>query len=196
MTEGSAHDASLSRFLSWILRHGPDEAGAPLDPGGWMALDAAVRAARGQGRQVTADDIRTVVKTQPKPRFTLSADGERIRANYGHSVEVDLELEPTPPPEALFHGTARRFLSSILEAGLLSRGRQWVHLSASRGDAVQVGARHGRAVVLVVRAAEMAEDGFVFLRPARGFWLVEEVPATYLEAEADGGGDRRPEEGR
>ena len=171
---------SLSRFLSWLLRHAPEEAGASLDPGGWMPLDAVVRAAREQGRDVTAEDVRHLVEQQTKPRFTLSGDGERIRANYGHSVEVDLALEPSRPPETLLHGTARRFLDSILESGLEPRSRQWVHLSEAREDAREVGARHGEPVVLEVRAAEMAGDGHLFLHPARGFWLVEAVPPAYL----------------
>lgn len=174
-------DPDLSRFVSWVLRHAPESTDVELDRGGWMDVDALVGMARRQGREIDAADIRNLVADQPKPRFSLSDDRTRIRANYGHSVEIDLGLEPVRPPDLLFHGTARRSLASIREGGLEARGRQWVHLSEDRTDAVEVGARHGMPVVLEVRAARMADDGFVFLNPAPGFWLVEEVPPGYLE---------------
>lgn len=126
-----------------------------------------------------------MVEAQDKPRFSLSKDGERIRANYGHSLDVDLDLRPEAPPEHLYHGTAARSLDAILQEGLESRSRRYVHLSAEPGDAREVGRRHGSPRVVRVQAARLHQDGQAFYRPAAGIWLTEHVASDYLEF-ADG----------
>jgi len=161
-------DKRLSKFISLLLRHRPEEIGLPLDPAGWADLDELIARGRAAGAPLSEDRLLRLVAAQGKLRFSLSDDGRRIRANYGHSLDVELELEPTCPPARLFHGTARRHLPSIRKSGLEPRGRRFVHLSEHRGSAREVGRRHGEPVVLPVRASSMAGRGHRFYRPASG----------------------------
>ena len=171
---------SASRFLSLVLRHRPDLIGLPLDDAGWAEIDALVRLSQGH-RPLTRALIETVVATSDKQRFAISADGLRIRANQGHSIDVDLALDVVAPPEHLYHGTAARFVEAIRREGLSRRDRHHVHLSADVETATRVGARHGKPVVLVVRAAGMAAAGHVFHRSANGVWLTDAVPVAFID---------------
>jgi putative RNA 2'-phosphotransferase len=170
----------VSKLLSLVLRHEPDRMGLRLDEPAWVLVDEVLRGFAEVGMPVTRDELETVVRESDKQRFALSSDGTRIRANQGHSVEVDLGYEPAPPPPILFHGTARRFLESIRAQGLVRGARHHVHLSALRDTAHRVGGRHGSPVVLEVRAAVMAADGHAFFLSANGVWLTEHVPVGYL----------------
>lgn len=176
----SARQVQHSKFLSLILRHQPELIGVQLDAQGWAELDDLLRLAAAHGTSITRQDVLDVVASSDKQRFAISEDGQRIRANQGHSVVVDLQLPAQTPPAQLLHGTATRFLDSIRESGLSPGSRQQVHLSASLDTAVAVGARHGQAVVLVVDAAAMHRDGHVFQCSANGVWLTDHVPPKYL----------------
>ncbi len=177
----SQSDRRLSKFISLLLRHRPEEIGLSLDPAGWADLDELIARAREAGAPLSEDRLLRLLAGQEKPRFSLSDDGRRIRANYGHSLDVELGLEPTCPPDRLFHGTARSNLPSIRRHGLEPRGRRFVHLSEDRQSALEVGRRHGEPIVLIVRAAHMAGRGDRFYRPAPGVWLVARVPPGSLE---------------
>ena len=174
-----------SKFLSLVLRHEPQRIGIVLDSAGWTDVAGLLAACAAHGMAMTRDQLAEVVATSDKQRFALSDDGARIRANQGHSVDVELELAPATPPDVLYHGTADRFLDSIRAQGLVKQERHHVHLSATREVAIQVGARHGRPVVLVVRAAAMVAAGHAFYRSANGVWLVDHVPAAFLDFPAD-----------
>jgi putative RNA 2'-phosphotransferase len=165
----------LSKRLSYHLRHAPGEIGLSLEPGGWVAVDALLAALR-----ITRAELDDVVAWNPKQRFSFDESGARIRANQGHSVNVDLQLDPAEPPAVLYHGTGARTVDVILKEGLQKMSRHHVHLSADRDTAEKVGARHGRPHVLVVDAAAMRADGFVFFRSENGVWLVDAVPPKYL----------------
>lgn len=169
-----------SKFLSLVLRHEPARAGIVLDAAGWVEVDALLRGCAEVGVRISRDELERLVAESDKQRFAFSEDGLRIRANQGHSVEVELQLAPQVPPEVLYHGTADRFLGAILATGLEKQARHHVHLSADRATAANVGGRHGRPVVLVVAAAEMHADGYVFFRSANGVWLTEHVPMRYV----------------
>jgi len=119
-----------SKFLSLILRHEPERVGLSLVDAGWISVDELLRAVNQHGISLTLDQLKHIVATSDKKRFALSEDGLRIRASQGHSVEVDLQYEPQPPPEFLYHGTATRFLDSIRKDGLQRMERHDVHLSA------------------------------------------------------------------
>ncbi len=170
-----------SKFLSLVLRHKPEVIGLELDDAGWAPVSELVRRAREHGRELSESTIREVVETNDKRRFSLSADGTRIRARQGHSIRVDLGLEPVTPPGVLYHGTARRFLRSIRRQGLLRGERHHVHLSPDEATAHAVGRRHGRPVVLRVDAGRMHADGHAFYLSENGVWLTDQVPAEYLE---------------
>jgi putative RNA 2'-phosphotransferase len=170
-----------SKFLSFVLRHKPEAIGIALDEAGWTDVDALLAAAAAHGTRITREELDDIVAFSDKQRFALSPDGKRIRANQGHSVEVDLQLAPATPPERLYHGTVAEFLDSIRAQGLVKGARHHVHLSADEDTAKRVGGRRGKPIVLVVRAGEMAAAGHVFYRSDNGVWLVEHVPPEFLD---------------
>lgn len=173
-------DVRLSKRMSYALRHRPDEFGIKLDSEGWVDFETFVRALMGSGSSysISRDAIVDVIEQSDKQRFELIAG--RIRAAQGHSVTVDLGLDPAVPPDELWHGTVDRFLDSIIEGGLAPQGRQHVHLSGVFEVAREVGARRGTPVVLRVDAKSMADAGSIFFQSANGVWLTSNVPAQFL----------------
>jgi putative RNA 2'-phosphotransferase len=171
----------FSKFLSLVLRHDPRKIGLALDQQGWADVEALIAGANAHGVPLTRALLEQVVAENDKQRFKLSEDGQRIRANQGHTLKVDLELKASQPPGRLYHGTATRFLAPIRRDGLRPGKRQHVHLSLDHETAVKVGSRHGQPVVLVVRAAEMAAAGYLFYLSDNGIWLTAAVPAKFLE---------------
>ena len=170
----------ISKFLSFILRHEPETIGIKLDRQGWTDIAILIKNANFHGKRIKLDDIQEAFRTSDKQRFAISEDGLRIRANQGHSVDVDLALPLTVPPDILFHGTASRFMASIMKQGLIPGSRHHVHLSATKETARTVGARHGLPVVLQVKAKEMQAAGYQFFLSANGVWLCDTVPPMYL----------------
>jgi len=171
----------ISKFLSLVLRHRPEKIGLSLSESGWASVGQLIEASRRSGVEFTLEELHNVVATNDKKRFSLSEDGLWIRANQGHSIEVELGYDPTVPPEILYHGTAERFLASIKQQGLIKGQRHHVHLSADVDVATKVGQRHGRPVVLKVKAGLMSQEGIVFYLSANGVWLTEHVPVQYLD---------------
>lgn len=169
-----------SKFMSLVLRHEPQRIGIALDPAGWVSVEELLAGMRGAGHGITVEQLREIVRSSDKQRFALSEDGQRIRANQGHSVEVELGYTPQVPPEWLWHGTADRFLESIRAKGLIKGSRHHVHLSADERTAAAVGVRHGRLALLRVAAGRMHESGHAFFLSTNGVWLVEHVPPEFL----------------
>jgi putative RNA 2'-phosphotransferase len=170
----------VSRYLSRHLRHQPERLGLSLQAGGWVEVDELLAACAAHSFALSRDELQVVVDRNDKCRFSFDAGGTRIRANQGHSVEIDLGLEPAEPPAVLFHGTAQARLDAILAEGLRKMGRHHVHLSADAETATRVGARHGKPVVLEVAAARMAAAGHDFFVTANGVWLIDAVPPDFL----------------
>ncbi|KUH38706.1 MULTISPECIES: RNA 2'-phosphotransferase [Streptomyces] len=168
----------VSKYLSRHLRHEPERIGLVLDAHGWVPVDDLLHALARHGVPLSRAELEHVVASSDKQRFAL--DGDRIRANQGHSVEVDLALPPAEPPAYLYHGTVAASLDAIRADGLRPMGRHHVHLSPDRETARRVGARRGRPVVLAVDAAAMHRDGHVFRVSANGVWLTDAVPPRYL----------------
>ena len=183
---GRAHnvfvdDCRASRFLSLILRHEPSRIGVTLDRAGWVEVEVLLAALADHGQPMSKEQLERVVRSSDKQRFALDASDSRIRANQGHSVEVDLGLPPSTPPDRLFHGTPRRNVHLILRDGLLPGHRHAVHLSPDIATAQRVGSRRGACVVLLVDARAMHEAGHSFTVSANGVWLVPAVPPSYLD---------------
>jgi len=170
----------ISKFLSLVLRHKPERFGLSLDQHGWARVDQLLAAANRAGVSVNKERLQQVVRRNDKQRFALSRGGCRIRANYGHSVSVDLGLQPVKPPDILFHGTATRFTEAIKKEGLRRGRRLYVHLSPDEAGAINVGKRHGKPTVLIVSALRMYEKGFQFCRSDSGIWLTDNVPPEYI----------------
>jgi putative RNA 2'-phosphotransferase len=170
----------ISKFLSLVLRHKPAEIGITLDEAGWVEVDTLLSACQKHRFPITRPQLEMVVATSDKKRFAFNEDGTRIRANQGHSVEVELGYAPAQPPEILYHGTADRFLDSIRRQGLLKGKRHHVHLSLTRETAAAVGTRHGRLVLLQVRSGDMHRAGIQFYKTPNDVWLTDTVPAEYL----------------
>ncbi|MFL6077153.1 MAG: RNA 2'-phosphotransferase [Mycobacteriales bacterium] len=167
-----------SKRLSRVLRHQPERIGIELDEAGWVEVDVLLAALDRHGTPLTREQLDEVVARNDKRRFAIE-DG-RIRANQGHSVPVDLGLDPEPPPPVLYHGTPSHSVASIMADGLRRGRRHDVHLSPDVATARRVGARRGDAVVLEIDAAAMAADGRLFYRSANGVWLTDHVPPHYL----------------
>jgi len=176
-----------SKFLSLVLRHEPQRAGITLDESGWVGVAELLDGCRRAGQVISVDELREIVRTNDKQRFALSPDGLRIRANQGHSVEVELGYAPATPPEVLYHGTAEKHLAAIRREGLSKGARHHVHLSERVETASAVGQRHGRLVLLEVRAGAMHRDGIPFFKTPNGVWLTDHVPTKYLVIPPDGG---------
>ncbi|WUH96701.1 RNA 2'-phosphotransferase [Spirillospora sp. NBC_00431] len=168
----------ISKYLALHLRHRPERIGLALDAEGWADVTELLAAAARHSFPFTRAELEHVVAANDKKRYEL--DGNRIRAVQGHSVPVELNLPPTPPPEFLYHGTVRRSVASILRDGLRPMGRHAVHLSPDRETARRVGARRGKPVILTVDAGRMAADGHEFRVSANGVWLADSVPPEYL----------------
>lgn len=164
-----------------MLRHQPGQIGLTLDAQGWADVDELLLKANQHGVALTRPLLNEIVEQNDKQRFAFSVDGTRLRANQGHSIKIDLGLEPIAPPARLYHGTAARFLESIQQQGLLRGKRDFVHLSPDEVTARRVGARHGEPLVLVVKARQMQADGFAFYCAANGVWLTLYVPREYLD---------------
>lgn len=170
-----------SKLLSKTLRHQPSLAGLTLGDGGWVAVDDLLRGLRERaGVTLSRTELDEIVANNNKRRFAYDETGTRIRASQGHSVEVDLELTETAPPETLYHGTGARAVAAIQREGLRKMRRHHVHLSADIPTALKVGARHGAPVVFAVASGAMARDGAPFYRSDNGVWLVEAVAPRYL----------------
>lgn len=180
------HDpiVATSKLLSYVLRHRPDSIELHLDAQGWAEVDTLLACLRAHGKPVDRALLERVVASNDKQRFAFSPDASRIRASQGHSIEVDLGLQPAVPPPVLYHGTASRFLKSILAAGLRAGARRHVHLSADPQTATRVGARHGFPVVLHVDAARMHADGIAFWQSDNGVWLTGDVAPRYFSVMA------------
>ncbi|GHU09133.1 putative RNA 2'-phosphotransferase [Betaproteobacteria bacterium] len=175
--------SEISKFLSFVLRHQPEAIGVTLDAEGWADIELLIACANQSCQALTRPLLEEVVETSDKKRFTISEDGLCIRAAQGHSKQsVAITHVEKIPPEFLYHGTATRFLESILKEGLKPGSRHYVHLSEDEQTATAVGQRYGKPVVLKIEALRMQQQGFKFFQAENGVWLVKEVSAKQLSS--------------
>ena len=170
----------VSKYMSLILRHKPDAIGITLDEHGWANVDELV-AGIAKDNEFNMDILEEIVRTDEKQRYSFNDDKTLIRANQGHSIPVDVELEEKEPPELLWHGTGEKYVEYIDVQGLIPKSRLYVHLSKDEDTAVKVGKRHGKPVLYHVKAKQMYEDGYKFYLSANGVWLTKNVPVKYLD---------------
>ena len=183
MSDVYFRDAAITRtskYLSLILRHKPEVAGIRLDEHGWANVEELI-AGVNKTLPLTRELLEEIVRTDEKQRFSFSEDKIRIRANQGHSIQVDVELEELEPPEYLWHGTGEKYRDSIEKNGLIAKTRLYVHLSGDPETAIRVGQRHGRPMLFRINSGQMYRDGYRFFRSVNGVWLTKYVPAVYLQ---------------
>lgn len=171
---------SISKYMSLILRHKPETIGITLDQHGWADVEKLIKGIQ-KTRYLDRQMLEEIVRTDTKQRYSFNADQTKIRANQGHSIPVDVELEEQMPPDWLWHGTAEKYTSSIEKQGLLAKTRLYVHLSVDRQTALAVGKRHGKPVIYRINSKKMKEDGYRFYCSVNGVWLTKRVPLNYLE---------------
>ncbi|MCC8076474.1 MAG: RNA 2'-phosphotransferase [Clostridiales bacterium] len=171
---------NTSKYLCRILRHHPEDIGITLDEHGWAEVDELI-AGVNRTHPLTMETLEQLVREDEKQRYSFNEDKTLIRANQGHSVPVDVELEEVEPPEILYHGTGQKFTASIDEQGLLRMSRLYVHLTADYAAAKKRGQCRGKPVVYRVLSSKMHADGFRFYRSVNSVWLTKAVPAHYLE---------------
>ena len=164
-----------SRLISLILRHKPETIGITLDEHGWANVNELLN-----GVQIDMATLEKIVETDDKQRYSFNEDKTLIRANQGHSIPVDVELEEAVPPTFLWHGTGKKYMQDICKIGLIPKSRLYVHLSSDTQTAITVGKRHGEAILFCVDALSMYRDGFKFYLSKNGVWLTKQVPASYL----------------
>lgn len=169
----------MSRYISKILRHHPELAGISLDAHGWADVDDLLQGIN-QKYALSIDQLKLIVVTDDKQRFSFNKSKTKIRANQAHSICVDVDLEETPPPEILWHGTSTKNVESIEQKGLMSGSRLYVHLSTDYETAISVGGRHGSPIVYAINSAKMYNDGFRFYKSINGTWLTKYVPVMYI----------------
>lgn len=170
----------MSRFISLILRHKPETIGISLDEHGWANVDELLEGIS-KTKKIDMEMLEKIVAEDNKQRYSFNEDKTLIRANQGHSIPVDVELQKMDAPQYLYHGTAEKYVDSIMTQGLIPKSRLYVHLSADYDTAVNVGKRHGRPVIFRVLSEKMSMDGFEFYRSVNGVWLTKAVPVEYLE---------------
>ena len=171
-----------SKFISLILRHKPETIGIQLDEHGWANVEELIEGVS-KTHKLDMEMLKRIVAEDEKQRYSFNEDKTLIRANQGHSIPVDVELEEVVPPETLYHGTGEKYVAYIDAQGLIPKSRLYVHLSGDLEIARKVGTRHGKPVIHTVHAGLMHRDGFKFYRSVNGVWLTKEVPVEYLDKE-------------
>lgn len=171
----------ISKFIALILRHKPEAINIKLDEHGWANVIELIEGIKKQYPTFDIEMLEQIVAEDNKQRYSFNNDKTRIRANQGHSIPVDVELEEAVPPKVLYHGTGRKYVESIDNQGLVPKSRLYVHLSKDEETAEVVGKRHGDPVIYVVDTEKMHKDGYVFYCSVNEVWLTKEVPAEYLK---------------
>lgn len=171
----------ISKFLSLVLRHQPETISIQLDQNGWTDVNELIEKANDYGIYFDKETLKHIVVTNSKKRFAFNDTLDKIRASQGHSIEIELGYTNQKPPTILFHGTAEKFVQSILDTGLEKRNRQHVHLSSDLETALKVGQRHGKPSIFKVLAEQMYNDNFQFYISDNGVWLTDNVPTKYLK---------------
>jgi putative RNA 2'-phosphotransferase len=169
-----------SKFLSLVLRHKPELINLKLDNSGWVDVNLLLENAKKKGNHLDREELESIVANNDKKRFEFNADHSKIRASQGHSIKVDLGYKESIPPSILYHGTADRFIDSILEKGILRRNRHHVHLSSTQETAKEVGLRHGSVVIIHIDAQKMYDNGHRFYKSTNSVWLTNYVDPTYF----------------
>lgn len=165
----------LSNRLAYLLQHSnlPDKYG-------WVSIDVLCKES-GYKEHI----IKAVVFFDDYGRFIFSDDQTAVRALYGHSIKIESDAIPMPPPNVLYYGTAVKSLASIFEEGIKPMSRAKVHLSPIYGKAHFLGGYQNMPEVLEINSAAMAADGCVFYKITNDVWQTDYIPVKYITGIAD-----------
>ena len=83
----------ISKYLSMILRHRPQAAGIELDAHGWADIDELLAGMQKRYPLFDREMLEQIVARDEKQRYAFDETHARIRANQGHSIQVDVELQ-------------------------------------------------------------------------------------------------------
>jgi len=170
---------SISKFMSLILRHKTKDFGLKFDPYGFISIEDLAKALKRSYPDITPSQIEFVALHCPKQRFEIK--GNKIKARYGHSLKIDLDTKPQKPSQFLYHGTSPSFVQKIKNDGLKPMRRQYVHLSKTKKQAIQVGKRRSyRPCVFKISAERAFEKGTKFYDMGEVV-LAEEISPEFLE---------------
>ena len=174
----------LSKYISYLLRHKPEDIHLDMDKNGWVSAEALIDGINDAGKyQLDFEKLREIVNTDDKGRYRFSEDGTKIKACQGHSIPwIEPELEYSEPPLYLYHGTTTAALEKILKSGAITKQkRHAVHMQADPVKAWQSGVRwHLTPVLLKINAKEMHDRGFVFGKTENDVWCTEIVPTEFI----------------
>jgi len=169
----------ISKLLSLALRHDPSALGLKIDREGWAEVDAVLKGLERAGFRVDAAVLKALVELDDKGRFELR--NGRIRARYGHSIDVSISYPEDATSAALYHGTSQDFLPAILREGILPMKRRYVHLAVDVETACLNAARRPRPVVLAVDAQCLRRRGYRVYIASHKIRLVQYVPPECVE---------------
>ena len=179
--ENKKYYIKCSKLISLILRHKPETINVTLNKNGFLDVTSLLDGLKLKNFEISLSDLEYIVENDNKQRFLFSSDHKSIRANQGHSLEVDLELLPKVPPKTLYHGTADRFLDAIMLTGIQKMNRQYVHLSSDINTATLVVSRHGVPIILKIDTLSMLKDGYCFYLSENNVWLTSNISPKYIE---------------
>lgn len=166
-----------SRYLSKLLRHDPDD--LQMDSNGWIKVNDLLNKI-----DISLEELDIIVETNDKKRFRYNEDKSKIRANQGHSINVDVQLDVKEPPHRLYHGTAYRNKESILKNGIVKMKRQHVHLSQDIDTALNVAKRHCKndtPIIFEINSKLMSFDGYKFYLSNNDVWLTDYISTIYIK---------------
>jgi len=170
-------ETQVSKYMSYLLRHNPED--LEMDMEGFVQLNKLLSKVKARYPMVDRELLMNVVHGGDKKRFEIM--GDRIRALYGHTIEVKMGLREDRQVMILYHGTTPHALNRIMETGLKPMRRRWVHLSPTKEIALEVGKRRTRTpVVLAVDAFKARNNGIKFYKTTDQVYLCQYVPAKYI----------------
>ena len=175
------NDTKTSRYISYVLRHNPQDINKELRKDGYMLVKDLLEGMNNKKYDITLEDLDRIVKEDNKQRYSYSSDKLMIRANQGHSINVDVDLKEIIPPNILYHGTCTRVKDIILKQGIKKMNRQYVHLSKDIETATKVGKRHGELLIFKIDCDRMVKDGIKFYISENGVYLTDYVDKKYIE---------------
>jgi putative RNA 2'-phosphotransferase len=151
----------MSKLLSLMLRHRPEEFGLEMDQYGFADLQAVLGALQKKDAPLTLESVESVVYDGEKQRFEI-VEG-RIRARYGHSFHIELGVESSEPPEFLYKGVDPSAAQAVISEGLVPKDREYLHLSFDADVAEQLSSRPGcRGAVIRIDAQRAFKAGVPF----------------------------------